>query len=167
MDYQNGVFHIGSSGEYVARIDGHDIGYASTHAAALRILSNERLARATHRHLEYSDLAAMRAAGTFAEYVRDLDDDGLGAVAHILVVGNYAAGRDLSYDDALATLTRIRDAHRPISPLADRSPDALIVAVYEPAIEQIVIRRGLGGEALAYCNTWIEVDQIKQRLSLV
>lgn len=164
-DHQNGVFFIGSSGEYVARLDGNDIGYAPTYAKALRILSNERLARATHQHITYDDLLVMRGAGTFGEYVRSLDAEGMASVAHMLVAANHAAGNMVEYSAVFARLVALRNVTREATAPEYSSPvQMLIVAEYSKIAEQIIIRRGYRGEVLHFCDTWLQAQEYMQSI---
>lgn len=152
--------------EFEVLIDGASIGYAADYEQGMRILSNERSARASHRHITYDDLLAMRAAGTFAEHLTSLDADGLSSVAHMLVAANHAAGNLVEYASVLASLVAVRDQQRQLTvALAEAQPaQVLIVAEYSRQAEQIVIRRGWGGPIIHYCDTWLQVEEYKNSI---
>lgn len=151
--------------EFEVLIDGESIGYAADYEQGMRILSNERSARATHRHITYDDLLAMRAAGTFAEYLRHLDAEGMASVAHMLVAANHAAGNMVQYNDVLERLYSLREvATKAAEPASAQPVQILIVAEYETIYQQIVIRRGYRGAYLHFCDTWLQAQEYMQSI---
>ena len=96
------------------------------------------------------------------------DDDGLSAVAHVLVAANHANGRTIEYAEVYARLDALRTLEASTAATTATSAPRKVnakgyTASYEARAGKIVIRNR-HSEILTVCDTWLQAEAELQTL---